>query len=535
MSHSYWVRAEIFEHYVMPVGMPQDYALAGLLKIPGEAGSSSQHLSYGDWITAARMHLQLSDTMASALFESFVGLCYNTPQEQLEATREELHVRESGRYTQWLSDRKVPQPPFLLFLYCQLFNRTGSLTGALAQPEPAFYSGGLGSPGGRAGSPTHGRSPARDAALRARATEHEQATTFVQQNLYQLLALLAPNKYKLHFYQLEDLRYILCEGDAQHREVPFGTHMPWWRTDKYTPVDASHVQNFIVQGLGVATKIYPPSELPSARSHQKILWPGMPEAAISKVAIVRGLQKTMFSRISQTFPGQVVTVQISCCHQANIYILAPLKNVSIVGCTNTNVVLGAVQGVVTVEHCEKVRIVCAARQLRICKTQDSRIYTCVNTAVQSFSGNRHVEVAPYNGVYPALEDHLVAAGVNPSFNLWNDVSFLCREAAPNDSIVGPLRPELFSSLSIPLTTSGRTSRNPCSMPREYIAELKRKSTAASKACSVLRDVAAAQQDDDARVELSKAVNDRFRHWLQSSGNLRHVLELLHHRDSDDEM
>eukprot|EP00662_Eupelagonemidae_sp_cell21_P000308 gene308-1990_t len=38
---------------------------------------------------------------------------------------------------------------------------------------------------------------------------HEQITGFVSQHLYHLLALLAPNKYKVNFAQLEDLRYIL--------------------------------------------------------------------------------------------------------------------------------------------------------------------------------------------------------------------------------------------------------------------------------------------------------------------------------------
>eukprot|EP00756_Hemistasia_phaeocysticola_P044610 Hpha_TRINITY_DN18407_c0_g1::TRINITY_DN18407_c0_g1_i1::g.165325::m.165325/K16810/TBCCD1; TBCC domain-containing protein 1 len=532
ISYRYWVRAEVFEHAVVPVSMPQSFSLAGLLKLPAEAGLGT-HIRYSEWIQMAGAHLGLSDQTAAALFESFAGLCHSTAQEQLDATRDELAARQDGSFDQWRGENaRVPLPPFLLFLLCQQYNRAPSLTGALTQPEPAWPGGQL-SPGGRAGSPTHGRSPARDAALRARAAEADQTMSFIQERLYHLLALLAPNKYKVNFYQAEELRYILCEGDPNFKPVAFGTHMPWWQraADRNTPVDISHVQQFISEGLCCAPRIYPPIELPVMRAPStRVLWPGMADARETKVAIVKGVNKTVFHKFHSTFPGQVTSVQICCCHQANIYILAPVKNVAICGCTNTNIVLGAVQGAVTIEHCEKVRVVCAARQLRLFETQDARIYACVNTRVQAFGGNRHIELAPYNTVYPALEDHLHSAGINPSINLWNEVLFLSKEERAQSRMVDFLRPDQFSSFVVPFTAHpGRTQTNPCAMPPEFLNELKRKVSLATRACGMLRQAA---QDDECKQELSRALNERFRQWLQASGNMRQVLELLHYHDDE---
>eukprot|EP00662_Eupelagonemidae_sp_cell21_P046407 gene46407-60100_t len=42
----------------------------------------------------------MGEPMAAALFDTFSGLCFASPQEQLDATREELVVRQDGRYEQ---------------------------------------------------------------------------------------------------------------------------------------------------------------------------------------------------------------------------------------------------------------------------------------------------------------------------------------------------------------------------------------------------------------------------------------------------
>ena len=54
----------------------------------------------------------------------------------------------------------------------------------------------------------------------------------------------------------------------------------------------------------------------------------------------------------------------------------------------------------------QVRVVCATKFLRINHSADTRIYACINTRPVIGSGNKNIEMAPYNIHYPALEHHM---------------------------------------------------------------------------------------------------------------------------------
>eukprot|EP00659_Diplonema_papillatum_P023321 gene23321-35711_t len=493
MSHaSYHVKLELFEQYVLPVGLPTQFTLSTLLKVPN-GSQSKTHISLGDWVVVSGTSLGLAESMSTALFESFCT--YNmTQEEKLEHTRDELAWRQNGQRSTWLAQRQVPLPSFLLFVFCQQYS----------VPTASAFAHDVGLQNGPA---------ARDAALKAMCQQHEKVTGFVTQHLYHLLALLAPNKYKVNLEQVRAFGTILTEVDGKGAMTPpgrFGASMPFWYKDRNALVDISVVQQFIGESFTTPTQhSYSPYELVSAKLPPKVQWPT--QGAFEKSAVVRSISKSMLHK-AVPLGANVQQVQIYACHHANIYLLTPLPNVTIFGCTHCNIILGPTSGIVSIEACEQVRVVAPTRGLRLLDAIECRAYVCVNTPPMVLMGCRSTELAPYNTNYPALESHLKQAGVNPLLNVWNTPVFIGKtdSSQPSVSIIAP---QQFSSITIPFTNhAGNCHGNPCHMPPEYAAELKRKVTLASNTCKILHQ--AASSKNASKAEIAKMLNDNFKTWLQ---------------------
>eukprot|EP01064_Diplonema_japonicum_P036631 TRINITY_DN8308_c0_g1_i1.p1 TRINITY_DN8308_c0_g1~~TRINITY_DN8308_c0_g1_i1.p1 ORF type:complete len:512 (+),score=110.77 TRINITY_DN8308_c0_g1_i1:43-1578(+) len=508
----YCVRVELFQQYVLPVSLPPKFTLSTLLKVPN-AVQNKAVISYTDWVNISASSLGLSESVAGSIFELFCTYTMRA-EEKLEHTRDELAWKANKQHAGWLADRTVPLPPFLLFVFCQQHHTPSNSASSQSAWQSVVCQ--TGSPNG-------------DATLHAMAVDHEKMTTFVTQHLYHLLALLSPNKYKVNFAQVNTFGIVLKEIDTStagsaKKDLPFGSLMPFWWTDKSALVDISLVQQHINDGMipmGPTKCGYKPW---TDRNNKVLFWPSEPG---HKTAIVRGYVKTMVHKGAELGPD-VENTQIYCNHHANIYLLAPMHNVTIFGCTDTNIILGPVSGVVTLESCEKVRLIVPCRGLKIQGAVDCRVYCCTNTPPLVLQGNKHTELAPYNTFYPALEDHLRLVGVNPLLNLWDAPVSLCKADQLGEQ-VSLLHPELFTSVTVPFTNhAGDTHNNPCSIPAPYMEELKRKVSVATNACNVLRQVAT--ERGGAKAETARQLNERFKLWLQTSGNLRHILELLHYEE-----
>eukprot|EP01060_Flectonema_neradi_P011580 TRINITY_DN18635_c0_g1_i1.p1 TRINITY_DN18635_c0_g1~~TRINITY_DN18635_c0_g1_i1.p1 ORF type:complete len:512 (+),score=52.84 TRINITY_DN18635_c0_g1_i1:21-1556(+) len=502
----YSVRMELFEGYVLSMPLPPQFTLSTLLKVP-EGTQSATEISYGEWTSLAGSILGLSEAVATTLFELYCTYTLDSAAK-IDHTRDELAWGEEQRGA-WLKQRTVSLPPFLLFVFCQQHHPPSAVSYShdawqqTVSPNDGLLTG----------------NTSRDATLNAMSHEHEHVSVFVTQHLYHLLALLAPNKYKVNYSQINALGILLSEGDkmTSYGAVPFGSSLPFWWADQNTLVDIALVQQHISEGMAPDSSYIPYDVTPVASP--TLVWKE------GCTGIVKGYHKTMLYKGAAPHRPCPVNVHIYCCHNANIYLLAPFHSVTIFGCVNTNIVLGPVSGILTIESCDRVRVVCPSRGLRLTDTTDSRVYTCVNTPPLILAGCRSVELAPYNTFYPALENHFKESGVNPTLNLWNSpVQLTKQDAAHNVSI---LPPELFTSITIPFTNhSGSTHSNPCAMPAEYQTELKKKVAVASNCCSMLRNMA--QSKTGAKAAIAKQLNDKFKGWLQASGNIRHVLELLHY-------
>ena len=408
MGLLYAPRADLFEHYVIAVPLPAQYTLSGLLKVPNLL-QSKKHLTYGEWVSVGGSTLGISEAVAGAIFELYCSYTM-ARDERMAHGRDELAWKQSGQRSAWLRSRKVPVHQFLLFAFCQQ-HKAGGASGTAWQAQPSAVD-----------------------LIRARQAEHEKVVKFISQHLYHLLALVAP-KYKVNFEQIQALGILLVElkESASPAELarmdlngvsPFAELMHFWAQDRTEAVDIHTVSQYITEHLVLPSRMgWSPLDLTAQRpsntqtSNGDVIWPA-PGASPCRDAIVRGVVRAMVYKISPQH-GKAENVQIYDCHHANLYILGGFKNVTILGVSNSTVILGPVSGCVTVVGCSKVNIVVPARGITLQNVSESRVYCCVNTQPLVYNGVDKVELAPYNTFYPALEQHLAEQAVNPLNNLWN--------------------------------------------------------------------------------------------------------------------
>lgn len=244
-------------------------------------------------------------------------------------------------------------------------------------------------------------------------------------------------------------------------------------------------------------------------------------------------------------------VRLICLSQCTVYVLAPVRSLSLFGCTAVNLVCGAIETGLIIEHCSHLTITAAARAVRVVNCHSLSLFLASATA-PVVSGEVHgITLAPFNTTYPRLEEHLRAAGLNPrAGNLWDRPVV----ATSTDAVAVPLAlsaslapmsiddaqavaakdeaskvtlldPMLFTSVSVPFNMPGDTVANPFELPLAFSRALDARARATKDLREGLRATAAG--DPDREREMQQWVQARFREWMASSGNTRVVQDLLH--------
>ncbi|KAG8070143.1 hypothetical protein GUJ93_ZPchr0006g46218 [Zizania palustris] len=103
---------------------------------------------------------------------------------------------------------------------------------------------------------------------------------------------------------------------------------------------------------------------------------GSNPAYYRNTTFVEGFSKTSVIKHSSDVKGH--SLKVLNCHDSVIYILAPLKYVTVYGCSDATVVLGAIGKAVKVEHCERVHIIAAAKRICIANCRECIFYLGVN-------------------------------------------------------------------------------------------------------------------------------------------------------------
>ncbi|GJP51269.1 hypothetical protein CLOM_g10442 [Closterium sp. NIES-68] len=275
-------------------------------------------------------------------------------------------------------------------------------------------------------------------------------------------------------------------------------------------------------------------------------------------------------------------VRVAHCHDSVIYVLAPLKYASVIGCSDSIVVLGAVGKVVRVEACERLTLIAPCARIRIANCRECVFYLGCNSRPVILGDNHSLQIAPYNTFYPRLDYHLAKVGVDPAVNKWDlplALGSLDAAAAAGAAGVGSaggaggsgssaagagttaaegegakeggavggaagagldsailMPPEKFVPFVVPFRTQQEqtsgggaspllqqaTRANPFALPKTYLIALQHKTKTVE---SLRQTLKTAVLDEGRKRELTNVIQAHFKEWLLTSGNIRQVYDL----------
>ncbi|KAJ7563925.1 hypothetical protein O6H91_03G130600 [Diphasiastrum complanatum] len=235
------------------------------------------------------------------------------------------------------------------------------------------------------------------------------------------------------------------------------------------------------------------------------------------------------------------SLKVSNCHDTAIYVLAPFKYASVVGCSDSIIILGPVGKALRVEHCERVQLVVPCARISIANCRECVFYLGVSQQPLILGDNHKLQVAPYNTFYPRLETHLAVAGLNPAVNRWDKILTL-GVVDPHDSLSHPagvadaqaegatfVHPDRYTSFMVcvpglseeeqdqPLTMS-----NPFPLPKAYLLAQQQRVPAMENLRQMLKD---APLNESNKRELSNAIHAHFKEWIYASGNVRQLYDI----------
>ena len=239
----------------------------------------------------------------------------------------------------------------------------------------------------------------------------------------------------------------------------------------------------------------------------------------NKLILLSQVTGMTIARSSSTLNG--ATVKISRCNDSFIYLLSPLRSVTLEKCQRSTVVLGAVEVSVDMHSCQNLTVVVATRRFTIQSSKQCTMHLLTPNTPLIFHHNSDLVFAPYNTSYRKLEEHMFMVGLAPTPNLW-DKPVLMGDGT-EEGVFRLMRPQEFCNTIIPFRIDGNTSKNPIAIPERYQAALAHK-LQRIKGWNTCLDEAALQPEQ--RSLLSQTVQAKFQEWLQTSGYARLLEDLV---------
>ncbi|KAA8491500.1 TBCC domain-containing protein 1 [Porphyridium purpureum] len=266
-------------------------------------------------------------------------------------------------------------------------------------------------------------------------------------------------------------------------------------------------------------------------------------------------RKTLVRAGTETLPIRGKDLRISNCNQCYIYLVAPLSRVSIVGCVECTVFIAGACSL-SVIGCGRVTVIGSAMRVRITNAMDSVFHIATNNRLIMTGDNRGVYLAPYNAQYMLFKEHTKDVGVRLDRIDWDAYftpALLDRSgihvSSPEYARGLRLNPEKFLPFVVPWMgdAPSKPSSDPVAplysldgvpLPDDYKSALEAKTKnvedlrAAMRAAQAERDAAAAAAagSDGAQShrggDIQAIVQEYFREWLVSSGNMRQIHDLV---------
>uniref|UniRef100_A0A8C3A5Y2 TBCC domain-containing protein 1 n=1 Tax=Cyclopterus lumpus TaxID=8103 RepID=A0A8C3A5Y2_CYCLU len=505
-------------------------------------------LGWPMWRHIACGKLQLPEDHAWLYFETFDLLNGHTPEERLEWAECLSQCSSKGELDQQRNKLSVDTLQFLLFLYIQQLNRASLRTSLIGEEWPSHRT--------RCPSPSD-----REAKTSSQNKNWDDQAhlSFVQSHLAEILELLVePGQLSQSgqgslLISLEAVRSLglLLEGSVCHGRAVQPVHRlltkgPLQTQAGYSPLSHSFPLHQLLSCLHQSLTLNPFGITACLCSGKKLAWAQQVEGSMkrakiarnthtappgSKIVLMSQVFKQTLAKTSDKLTG--ANIKIHRCSDAFIYLLSPLRSVSVDKCRDCTVVLGPVETSVHIHSCQNLRVVCVAGRIAVGVSSRCTIHALTPTRPLLLPGNADITLGPFHTVYPSLEDHMASVGLAVVPNAWDRPLLLGNEGLVNPSLntssnADPacyrlLPPAEFHALVVPFQTEGDTCEVPGGLPPPYQAALDEKQR---RIQNWQETVMEARLNKEQKRQFQELVEVKFHEWLLETGHRQELDSLI---------
>ncbi|XP_072496473.1 TBCC domain-containing protein 1 [Notamacropus eugenii] len=538
-----WVRTEPFIVGTLPLPPPAKFSLHYLRKISTYVRTRAREggyprLFWPTWRHIACGKLQLAKDIAWLYFEIFDSLVPRTPEERLEwadlmssCTCEEDMEKQRSKLS-------VDTFQFLLFLYIQQLNKVSLRTSLIGEEWP---------------SPRN-RSPSPD--LTGKSICHNKTwndyshQAFVYNHLSNLLELLldpeqltdashSTHKSLVSPEAVQALSFLI-EGTVSKARKVYPLHelalwQPLHSESGFSKTSKTFSFPKLEAWLRGCLTANPFGTSACLKTGKKLAWAQQVEGTtkrakiacnthvapkIHRIVVMTQVYKQTLAKSSETLVG--AHVKIHRCNESFIYLLSPLRSVTVEKCRNSTLVLGPIQTTLHLHSCDNVKVIAVCHRLSVSSTTGCTFHILTPTRPLLLSGNQMVTFGPFHTHYPMLEDHMARTGLATVPNYWDKPMIVCREN--NDArVFRLLSPSEFYVFVIPFEMEGDTTEIPGGLPPAYRKALGQRE---QKIQIWQKTVKEAGLTKDQRKQFQVLVENKFYEWLINTGQSQQLDSLV---------
>lgn len=388
---------------------------------------------------------------------------------------------------------------------------------------------------------------------------------FVQEHLGYILRLLCADDPACNVKrsELEPLNFLLAVAQSFYavHDLNLVDILPKASTtDRYSRIDLAEwinlrlrINHYLysnnpselrLEGLETVLSSYPSKNLVKrpisvVGIHQQTILRTDPESIIS-----RNSPSDVSVPVDSTVDGRYA--RIKNCNSSFIYLLCPISSMKIENCTDSIVVIGAVSSLISVENCKDTTIITACKSIQISNCERCTFYLMTSTQPLILANNYDLQFGPYCTHYRSLDRHVAEAGLDVSYNLWNQPVLylveLLKDYQPSVIAVGSSRhpikaaisklekqayslvaPDNFSPFRIPFELHGPTKQIPFPLPSDYQLALEDHT---EEAILLKKELDRLIQDKKRQAQVQSAVRSHFEKWLAETGALQQIEDLV---------
>ncbi|XP_030717099.1 TBCC domain-containing protein 1 isoform X1 [Globicephala melas] len=538
-----WVKAEPFIVGALQVPPPSKFSLHYLRKISTYVRTRATEggyprLYWSTWRHIACGKLQLAKDLAWLYFEIFDSLAVKTPKERLEWSEILSNCMSEDEVEKQRNQLSVDTLQFLLFLYIQQLNKVSLRTSLIGEEWP---------------SPRH-RSQSPD--LTEKSSCHNKNwndyshQAFVCDHLSDLLELLVdPEQLTASFHSTHSslvsreavvaLSFLIEGTVSGARKIyplyelalwqPLHAESGFSKTSKafsFYKLEAWLRASLTGNPFGVSACL---------KSGKKLAWAHQVEGTtkrakiacnthvaprMHRLVVMSQVYKQTLAKSSDTLVG--AHVKIHRCNETFVYLLSPLRSVTIEKCRNSTFILGPVQTALHLHSCDNVKVIAVCHRLSISSTTGCIFHILTPTRPLILSGNQRVTFAPFHTHYPMLEDHMARTGLATVPNYWDNPMIVCRENS-STNVFRLLAPCEFYVFIIPFEMEGDTTEIPGGLPSAYQKALGQRE---KKIQTWQKTVKEARLTKDQRKQFQVLVENKFYEWLINTGHRQQLDSLV---------